>query len=697
MNNETNRGLFFPARSSLGRNVLWIASIALLYFAVARFSLLFVFEPEGIAAIWPLSGIFLSAILLTRRDMRPWLVGALFITDFIGEMLTGTPWVVSLIYALALTGDAILSSWLLLRFVGAPITFRRVRELVSWLLFSVILSNALASLVAAAAASRFLPGTSFWSSWGEWAASDGIGNLVVTPLILSWAAWGRTRLRGWNLKRILEAAALFILLVLLNYIAFSRLSEYSLLSLLLTYLTFPFLLWAAWRFEVRGVASASLILAAIVIYFASTGRINLFNQGSPLDVVIRMQLFLAIMAAPALFLATMMTERKQVEQALRASEERYRTLYENVPIGIYRTTPDGHILMANPALVHMLGYTSFEELSGRDLAKEGYEPGYPRQHFQERIEREGGLRGLESTWKCKDGSIIHVRESAHLVRDEKNLPLFYEGTVEDITERKRAEQELKAYSEHLEEIVTERTRELREAQAQLIRQEKLAVLGQLAGGVGHELRNPLGVINSAIYYLKLVQPDADEKIKQYHAIVEQEVHTAEKIINDLLDFARLKGGEGKPVSVPELVQRVLVRFPVPPSVKVTLKLPARLPKVFADPPQMEQVLGNLVINACQAMVSPGSTTGVPQGGKLTISARRQNELVAIAVKDTGVGIPPENMNKLFEPLFTTKLKGIGLGLAVSQKLVEANSGRIEVKSEPGKGSMFTLYLPVYQS
>ena len=122
----------------------------------------------------------------------------------------------------------------------------------------------------------------------------------------------------------------------------------------------------------------------------------------------------------------------------RESEERFRSLYENATIGMYRTTPDGKILMANPALISMLGYKSFEELSQRDLALEGYDPRYPRVEFQNRLEQEGEFRGFKSAWKRKDGSIIFVRES-HLTRDENNQPLYYEGTVEDITERKQAE------------------------------------------------------------------------------------------------------------------------------------------------------------------------------------------------------------------------------------------------------------------
>lgn len=141
------------------------------------------------------------------------------------------------------------------------------------------------------------------------------------------------------------------------------------------------------------------------------------------------------------------SERKAMEQALRESEERYRSLYENVAIGLYRTTPDGHILMANPALVHMLGFESFEELASRNLEEEGFEPSYPRELFRQRIERDGQIVGLESAWKRRDGSITYVRESARAVKDESGRVLYYEGTAEDITEKVTAEKALQESEE----------------------------------------------------------------------------------------------------------------------------------------------------------------------------------------------------------------------------------------------------------
>jgi signal transduction histidine kinase len=149
----------------------------------------------------------------------------------------------------------------------------------------------------------------------------------------------------------------------------------------------------------------------------------------------------------------------------------------------------------------------------------------------------------------------------------------------------------------------------------------------------------------------------------------------------------------EPADVSNLVRQTLKRYRVPDSVEVVLDLPSDLPSVYADPGHVVQVLGNLVTNACQAMAL---ADGTPQPGKINLSARQQGDMIAITIQDTGTGISPENMGKLFEPLFTTKARGIGLGLAVSQRLIEANGGHIEARSEPGKGSTFIVYLPVYR-
>jgi signal transduction histidine kinase len=168
------------------------------------------------------------------------------------------------------------------------------------------------------------------------------------------------------------------------------------------------------------------------------------------------------------------------------------------------------------------------------------------------------------------------------------------------------------------------------------------------------------------------------------------------IISDLLDYVRNIAAEREQVAVGELVRQTLERFPIPPAVAVEINLPEGLPDVFADPRQVVQVLGNLTTNAWQAM---------PEGGKLYLSGTlsvssdqlsvKDEQWVQIHVKDSGTGITPENMEKLFEPLFSTKMSGIGLGLPVSRKLAEANGCRITVESEVGKGSAFTLVLPVY--
>ena len=392
------------------------------------------------------------------------------------------------------------------------------------------------------------------------------------------------------------------------------------------------------------------------------------------------------------------TARKRAEEALRESEEKFRMLIDNSVAGIY-IIQNAKMAYVNPSFAKAFGYVP-EEINGRLSPKDLIHPDDIQavmRRLQERLDGQTEKTTIAYKGIKKDGSIIYFEVYGMSITYLGRPAVM--GTLMNITERKRAEEKVKEYSEHLEEMVAERTSELCQAQEELVRKEKLAMLGLLAGGVGHELRNPLGVISNSVYYLKMVQPKANEKIKKHHDIIEQELHNATRIVSDLLDYAREIFTEPQPGSVSELVEYTLSCFPVPGSIQVSLRIPADLPQIYADPLHVQQILGNLVTNACQAMADPsldakaGSATTSGRC-KLTISAQQKKQMVVIAVKDTGAGINPENIEKLFEPLFSTKAKGIGLGLAVSKKLAEANGGQIEMETEVGKGSTFTLYLPV---
>ena len=285
--------------------------------------------------------------------------------------------------------------------------------------------------------------------------------------------------------------------------------------------------------------------------------------------------------------------------------------------------------------------------------------------------------------------IVAVLGIGNKARDytEKDIEIvnYFADVAWEIARRKRAEEEIRELNAELEERVDERTRQLSEAQEHLVRQEKLATLGQLAGGVGHELRNPLGVIHNAVYFLRMIQPEVEEKVEEYLSIIESEVRTANKIINDLLNYGRSKSVNIESVSVYKLADDALARLPPSEGITVTRDLPDRLPLLRIDLQQVVQVLGNLLVNAYQAM---------PNGGKVMLSAQQvETNMLSISIRDTGPGILPENMERLFEPLFTTKTRGIGLGLAVSRRLIEANGGRVEVHSEMGEGSTFIVVLP----
>jgi PAS domain S-box-containing protein len=368
--------------------------------------------------------------------------------------------------------------------------------------------------------------------------------------------------------------------------------------------------------------------------------------------------------------------------ALRESEGRYSTLFEKTVNPIIVSDIEGNFIDCNDAALQFLECSRHELLEKNILqfVKQDQDSGLPEVDMPI-----WDSNGSMETEFLINGTLKLLELAVTPVTWQGRQVVF--GLGKDVTERKLAEAKLKEYSERLEEMVEERTRELRETQAQLVLREKLATLGQLAGGVGHELRNPLGAIKNAAYFLNMVVEEGETEVKESLEIIEREIATSERIISGLLDFARTKPPNRERVDIKEIIWQSLSRSNVPEEIELGVEIEEAIPIIEADPIQVGQVFINIATNAIQAM---------PEGGKLEVKARLRGEEVEVSFRDSGVGIAEENLEKIFEPLFTSKAKGIGLGLAVIKAMVEGHGGRIEVESEEGKGSRFIVKLPILE-
>jgi signal transduction histidine kinase len=215
------------------------------------------------------------------------------------------------------------------------------------------------------------------------------------------------------------------------------------------------------------------------------------------------------------------------------------------------------------------------------------------------------------------------------------------------------------------------------------RGERLAAIGQMAGGVAHELRNPLNVIKTSVYYLLNARNPTPQKKAEHLGRIERQVTLADGVITALSNFARLPVPNRAPFSVARCIQEALETDAMPSGCRLTVDVPESLPPALADAEQVRIVFANLLRNAREAM---------PQGGEVVIRARADGPAIEVAIRDTGGGISPANLGRIMEPLYSTKARGLGLGLALAKSILEKNEGRLTAASEPGLGSTFTVRL-----
>jgi two-component system cell cycle sensor histidine kinase/response regulator CckA len=371
------------------------------------------------------------------------------------------------------------------------------------------------------------------------------------------------------------------------------------------------------------------------------------------------------------------TERMEMEAALRRSEANFRSVIENSPYGALRTLPDGRILLANPAVVRMLGYSSESDLLSLNMTTDIYRQAADRARIIEQSRNSEYVKDIEVEWKHRNASSIMVRFSSHIVKNQAGEIDHFDLMVQDITKQRNLEDQLR--------------------QAQ-----KMEAIGRLAGGVAHDFNNLLGVI---IGYSELAL-DQIEPASAVRGQVEQIRRAGERagaLTRQLLAFSRQQVLDTKTLNLNAIISdmaQMLLRL-IGEDVELQTKLDAELHSIRGDQGQIEQVIMNLAVNARDAM---------PHGGKLMIETRNvtveeddlqrrtpmvPGDYILLTISDTGLGMDTDTQTHIFEPFFTTKAqgKGTGLGLATVYGVVKQSGGYIWVYSEPGVGATFKLYLP----
>jgi PAS domain S-box-containing protein len=376
-------------------------------------------------------------------------------------------------------------------------------------------------------------------------------------------------------------------------------------------------------------------------------------------------------------------EQKKWEQQLVISEKRYRRLYETSHDGIMARDLNGQMIDCNKAYAKMLGYSKKElrHMAIQQLLPEKWHE--QREKIVNKVLQTGRSIVFEREYMRKDGSVFPSSVRTWRLTDGKGKVIGIWSTVRDITQQKELQKNLEEHAGILKKIIEERTKQLKDS-------ERLAAIGQTAGMVGHDLRNPLQTVIGELYLAKcevesLPKSELKSNLQESMHVIEEQAVYMDKIVSDLQAFVQPVKIDKKPIILKELVGAVLASVAIPANIKAQIQVDDSFPQVKADLQLLKRVLFNLVTNAVQAM---------PDGGNLNLNSQISHEgQVSVTVEDTGVGIPEEIKPQIFTPLFTTKPRGQGFGLAVCKRVIEAHGGTINFESQIGKGAKFTIQFP----
>jgi len=396
---------------------------------------------------------------------------------------------------------------------------------------------------------------------------------------------------------------------------------------------------------------------------------------------------------------TDITERKKAEDKLKESEQLYRSIGELIPFGIWETDPQGGVTYQSQSFFDMVGM-SFDEVKQFGWLSR-YRPEKISQFLMDwkKTLQEGTFWKYEHDIKDKNGNWQTMLSRGFPLKDENGKIVKWVGINVDITDLKKTEAALKKrthelecvqsmlkeYATHMEALATQRANQLKAA-------ERLAAIGATAGMVGHDIRNPLQAITGDLYLAKIdlaSLPNSPEKesLNQTLTAIEENINYISKIVADLQDYARIPNPSFQRTDLKQVIDTILTKNNTPNNINIITNISEEATTLTTDTIYLQRIINNLITNAIYAM---------PDGGTLTIQATKntQTDKIILTIKDTGIGIPKAVQTKIFNPLFTTRSKGQGLGLSVVKRFTEALDGTISFESQEGRGTTFTITLPI---
>jgi len=668
-------GLVAADHEKFNRPVFLALIVALLYFVGAKVGLALTFPPFPLAVLWPPNAILFGALLIAPTRWWWVLLLAVLPAHLLVETQESVPVSMVLCWYVSNMSEALIGAGLVRYLAGQPTRLDTVRG---------------ATVVCCAAAvaavfSSFLDATfvtvigwgkaEFWALWKARVFTNTLSSLMFVPVAVTWAASAK---QLWQVKqaRVLEAGLLLAALAIVGVLAFdSTLTNASALPILL-YLPIPFFVWAALRFGPALASTAFTLIAGLVIWGASHGQGPFLHAPGSED-TFPIQVFLISVAVPVLFLAAMVQERKAAIQDLRISQQLFATAFKSSPdaMAISRGV-DGEVIIANDRWLQLLSYPP--ALSGppalMPLLTHLVEEDRPK--LLSAMGSVGSrVRDLEVAVSDFNGLARRVLVSVTSI-ELQGAPCVI-NVVRDITAQRQAESEA------------------REQRLQLTHLTRVASLTTFGGTLAHELTQPLtAVLNNAEAAVRFLDHDPVDTAEIRLALAD--IVDAAKRAGLVIDRLRLlmQNGEAE-LAVVELNRLVadVIEFAhgyfVSGAVAVSVDLAPDLPHIAGDGVQLQQLLLNLISNACDAMKHQEPA----QRAIAVRTLQASDGSVELLVRDTGPGVDASGLDLIFNPFYTSKEHGLGLGLAISRKIAQAHGGTLSVESRRGAGATFRLKLP----